>query len=187
MPRRCTHTPCRASAWRPSGRRGGCGSNGRRATSSTRGRWAPRCGCDPGGRRSGRVRDGARRAPAPDPDARNARARGGERRRARIGIRTRVHRGLLGCGRRRSALHARGERGILADDRASAAAPAASPPATRSSTSSPACVPFDAEHALRVGAIDRVVTAEELEQTALDHAALATRAGAALAAGRRSF
>lgn len=48
-------------------------------------------------------------------------------------------------------------------------------------------VPFDAEHALRVGAIDRVVAAEELEQTVLDHAALATRAGAALAAGRRSF
>lgn len=48
-------------------------------------------------------------------------------------------------------------------------------------------VPFDADHALRVGAIDRVVAAEELEQTVLDYAALAIRAGAALAAGRRSF
>jgi enoyl-CoA hydratase/carnithine racemase len=48
-------------------------------------------------------------------------------------------------------------------------------------------VPFDAEDALRIGAVNRVVSPAELEDAVLDYAALATRAGAALAPGRRSF
>jgi enoyl-CoA hydratase/carnithine racemase len=48
-------------------------------------------------------------------------------------------------------------------------------------------VPFDAEEALRVGAVNRVVPPGELEDAVLDYAALAARAGAALAPGRRSF
>ena len=48
-------------------------------------------------------------------------------------------------------------------------------------------VPFDAEQALRVGAVNRVVPPGELEDAVLDYAALAARAGAALAPGRRSF
>lgn len=48
-------------------------------------------------------------------------------------------------------------------------------------------VPFDAEEALRVGAVNRVVPAGELERAVLDYAELATRAGAALPAGRRAF
>lgn len=48
-------------------------------------------------------------------------------------------------------------------------------------------VPFDAEDALRIGAVNRVVSPAELEAAVLDYAALATRAGAALAPGRRSF
>lgn len=48
-------------------------------------------------------------------------------------------------------------------------------------------VPFDAEEALRVGAVNRVVAPDELEGAVLEYAALATRAGAMLAAGRRSF
>jgi enoyl-CoA hydratase/carnithine racemase len=48
-------------------------------------------------------------------------------------------------------------------------------------------VPFDAADALRIGAVNRVVSPPELEDAVLDYAALATRAGAALAPGRRSF
>jgi enoyl-CoA hydratase/carnithine racemase len=48
-------------------------------------------------------------------------------------------------------------------------------------------VPFDAQDALRVGAVNRIVAEPELEQAVLDYAALAARAGAALAPGRRSF
>lgn len=48
-------------------------------------------------------------------------------------------------------------------------------------------VPLDAEHALRVGAVDRVVPPDELEDAVEEYAALAVRAGGALAAGRRSF
>jgi enoyl-CoA hydratase/carnithine racemase len=48
-------------------------------------------------------------------------------------------------------------------------------------------VPFDAEEALRVGAVNRVVPPAELEAAVLEYAALATRAGAALGPGRRSF
>jgi len=48
-------------------------------------------------------------------------------------------------------------------------------------------VPFDAQDALRVGAVNRVVDRAELERTILDYARLASRAGAALAPGRRSF
>jgi enoyl-CoA hydratase/carnithine racemase len=48
-------------------------------------------------------------------------------------------------------------------------------------------VPFSAEDALRVGAVNRVVAPAELEGAILDYAALAVRAGGALAAGRRSF
>ena len=48
-------------------------------------------------------------------------------------------------------------------------------------------VPLDADHALRVGEIDRVVPQAELEGAVEEYAAVATRAGAALAAGRRSF
>lgn len=48
-------------------------------------------------------------------------------------------------------------------------------------------VPFDADEALRVGAVNRVVERAELEQAVLEFAGLAARAGAALASGRRSF
>ncbi len=48
-------------------------------------------------------------------------------------------------------------------------------------------VPFEAEDALRVGVVNRVVAPSELEQAVLEYAALATRAGAVLASGRRSF
>jgi enoyl-CoA hydratase/carnithine racemase len=48
-------------------------------------------------------------------------------------------------------------------------------------------IPFDAEDALRVGAVNEVVDHTELERAVLDFAALAARAGAALASGRRSF
>lgn len=48
-------------------------------------------------------------------------------------------------------------------------------------------VPFDAKDALRVGAVNAVVEHAELEQSVLDFARLAARAGAALAPGRRSF
>jgi methylglutaconyl-CoA hydratase len=47
--------------------------------------------------------------------------------------------------------------------------------------------PLEADHALRVGAVDRVVPSEELEDAVEEYAALAARAGGALAAGRRSF
>jgi methylglutaconyl-CoA hydratase len=48
-------------------------------------------------------------------------------------------------------------------------------------------VPFSAEDAYRVGAVNRVVASEELEDAVHAYAALAVRAGPALAAGRRSF
>jgi enoyl-CoA hydratase/carnithine racemase len=48
-------------------------------------------------------------------------------------------------------------------------------------------VPFAAEDALRVGAVNEVVGHSELERAVLDFAALAARAGPALASGRRSF
>lgn len=48
-------------------------------------------------------------------------------------------------------------------------------------------VPFDAEEACRVGAVNRVVAEPELEGVVLGFAALAARAGPALASGRRSF
>lgn len=48
-------------------------------------------------------------------------------------------------------------------------------------------VPFDAEAALRIGAVNAIVDDAELEQAVLDFAGLAARAGAALASGRRSF
>jgi enoyl-CoA hydratase/carnithine racemase len=48
-------------------------------------------------------------------------------------------------------------------------------------------VPFDADDALRVGAVNAVVEEAELERAVLDFAGLAARAGAALATGRRSF
>jgi enoyl-CoA hydratase/carnithine racemase len=48
-------------------------------------------------------------------------------------------------------------------------------------------VPFSAEDALRVGAVNRVVAPADLEAAVLEYAALAVRAGDALAAGRRSF
>jgi enoyl-CoA hydratase/carnithine racemase len=48
-------------------------------------------------------------------------------------------------------------------------------------------VPFDAEHALRVGAVNRIVKRAELERAVLEFGELAARAGDALAPGRRSF
>lgn len=48
-------------------------------------------------------------------------------------------------------------------------------------------VPFEAQDALRIGAVNDVVDHAELERAVLDFAALAARAGAALASGRRSF
>ena len=48
-------------------------------------------------------------------------------------------------------------------------------------------VPFDAEEALRVGAVNRVVEPAELEHAVLEFSELAARAGEALAPGRRSF
>lgn len=48
-------------------------------------------------------------------------------------------------------------------------------------------VPFDAEDALRVGAVNEIVDHTQLERAVLDFAGLAARAGAALASGRRSF
>ncbi len=48
-------------------------------------------------------------------------------------------------------------------------------------------VPFDAERAAEIGAINGVVEAAELEATIARYVELATRAGPALAAGRRSF
>lgn len=48
-------------------------------------------------------------------------------------------------------------------------------------------VPFEAQDALRIGAVNDVVDHAELERAVLDFARLATRAGAALASGRRSF
>lgn len=48
-------------------------------------------------------------------------------------------------------------------------------------------VPFDAQDALRVGAVNRVVEHAALERTVLEFAELSARAGGALAAGRRSF
>ena len=48
-------------------------------------------------------------------------------------------------------------------------------------------MPLDADHALRVGAIDRVVAPDELDSAVDEYAAMATRAGGALVAGRRSF
>jgi enoyl-CoA hydratase/carnithine racemase len=48
-------------------------------------------------------------------------------------------------------------------------------------------VPFETEEALRVGAINRVVPAGELERAVREFVELGTRAGEALAAGRRSF
>jgi len=48
-------------------------------------------------------------------------------------------------------------------------------------------VPFDAQEAFRVGAVNRVVNEAELDDAVLEYAALATRAGTALANGRRSF
>lgn len=47
-------------------------------------------------------------------------------------------------------------------------------------------VPFDAQDALRVGAVNRIVAEADLEKAVLAYAELATRAGAALAPGRRS-
>lgn len=47
--------------------------------------------------------------------------------------------------------------------------------------------PFDAQEAFRIGAVNRVVADAELDQAVLDFAALAARAGTALASGRRSF
>jgi enoyl-CoA hydratase/carnithine racemase len=47
-------------------------------------------------------------------------------------------------------------------------------------------VPFDAEDALRVGAVNRIVAEAELEEAVIAFAGLAARAGAALAPGRRS-
>jgi enoyl-CoA hydratase/carnithine racemase len=48
-------------------------------------------------------------------------------------------------------------------------------------------VPFDAEDALRVGAVNRIVKRAELERAVLEFGELAARAGDALAPGRRSF
>lgn len=48
-------------------------------------------------------------------------------------------------------------------------------------------VPFSAADAFRVGAVNRVVPPADLEGAILDYAALAVRAGSALAAGRRTF
>lgn len=48
-------------------------------------------------------------------------------------------------------------------------------------------VPFDAQDALRVGAVNRVVERAELERAVLQFGELAARAGEALAPGRRSF
>jgi enoyl-CoA hydratase/carnithine racemase len=48
-------------------------------------------------------------------------------------------------------------------------------------------VPFRAEQALRIGAVNRVVPPAQLEDAVLEYAAAAVRAGSALAAGRRSF
>ena len=48
-------------------------------------------------------------------------------------------------------------------------------------------VPFVAEDALRVGAVNRIVERAELEQAVLEFGELAARAGEALAPGRRSF
>lgn len=48
-------------------------------------------------------------------------------------------------------------------------------------------MPFEAQDALRIGAVNDVVDHAELERAILDFAGLATRAGAALASGRRSF
>lgn len=47
-------------------------------------------------------------------------------------------------------------------------------------------MPFDAEAALSIGAVNAIVDDAELEQAVLDFAGLAARAGAALASGRRS-
>jgi methylglutaconyl-CoA hydratase len=47
-------------------------------------------------------------------------------------------------------------------------------------------VPFGAEDALRVGAVNRIVPEADLEEAVLGFAEVATRAGAALAPGRRS-
>lgn len=48
-------------------------------------------------------------------------------------------------------------------------------------------VPFAAEEALRFGAVNRVVAADEVESSVAELVELSTRAGTALAAGRRSF
>jgi enoyl-CoA hydratase/carnithine racemase len=48
-------------------------------------------------------------------------------------------------------------------------------------------VPFETEEALRVGAINRIVPAGELERAVREFVELGTRAGEALAAGRPSF
>jgi enoyl-CoA hydratase/carnithine racemase len=48
-------------------------------------------------------------------------------------------------------------------------------------------VPFEAQDALRIGAVNDVVDPAELERAVLDFAGLAARAGGALAPGRRSF
>jgi enoyl-CoA hydratase/carnithine racemase len=48
-------------------------------------------------------------------------------------------------------------------------------------------IPFDAEEALRIGAVNRVVPAAQVDAAAAELAEQATSAGSALAVGRRSF